>query len=131
MKLTFAAEDAVIGVVCGLLIIGFAGKWFSLKLPDFTYVLAFGIFIIFILIDIMHEFSDLARHFGFILFSILHNAADLIVSLTFISHFSGWNIPYITLNLVPYLKDAMAVYYVGLFLLIGNAIWLVIFPFAE
>ena len=131
MKLTFSAEDAVIGIICALLLLGFMGKWFSLKLPGYAYVAAFGIFIIFIVIDIFHELSDLGRHFGFIAFSILHNLADLIISLTVISHFSLWNIPYITANLVPYLKDEMILFYVSLFLIIGNAVWIVIFPFAE
>ena len=131
MKLTFSAEDAVIGIICGLLLIGFVGKWFSLKLPNFAYVVAFSIFIIFIVIDILHELSDLARHFGFILFSIFHNIADFIISLSFISNFSGWNIPYITSYLVPYLKNESILFYISLFLIIGNAIWLVIFPFAE
>ena len=131
MKLTFSAEDAVIGVVCGLLLLGFIGKWFSFKLPDFGYVIAFGIFIIFIVIDIIYELSDLGRHFGFIGFSILHNIADLILSLTFISQFSGWNIPYITSSLVPYLKDETIIFYAAMFLIIGNAIWIVIFPLAE
>lgn len=131
MKLTFSAEDAIIGIICGLLLIGFTGRWFSLKLHNFVYVAAFAIFIIFIILDILHELSDLARHFGLIGFSILHNLVDLAISLTFISHFSGWNIPYITSILVPYLKDESMIFYVGIFLVFGNAIWLVIFPFAE
>ena len=130
MKLTFAAEDAVIGMVCGLLLLGFIGKWFTLKLPNFAYVIVFAIFIVFILIDIAHELSDLGRHFGFIGFSILHNIADFIISLTIISHFSGWNIPYITSIFVPYLKNEAMIFYVAMFLVIGNAIWLVIFPLA-
>ena len=131
MKATFEAEDAVIGIICGLLLIGYTGHFFSLKLNNYVYVGAFAVFIIFILIDLAWEFHDLTTHFGLIVFSIVHNLIDLVLSLGFISHFSGWNIPYITAYIVPYLQEPVFMYWAGLFLVIGNAIWLFIFPFAS
>ena len=85
MKATFEAEDAVIGIICGLLLIGYTGHFFSLKLNNYVYVGAFAVFIIFILIDLACEFHDLTTHFGLIVFSIVHNLIDLVLSLGFIS----------------------------------------------
>lgn len=129
MKLTVAIEDLIIGIVCGLLLIGYAGRFFSLKLNKYVYVVAFMIYIVFIILDILYEFSDLTTHFGFIVLSILHNLIDLVLSLGIISYFSKWNIPYITSLLVPYLESQTFIFGIGAFLVIGNVFWLVVYPF--
>jgi len=46
MKATFEAEDAVIGIICGLLLLGYTEHFFSLKLNNYVYVGAFVIFIV-------------------------------------------------------------------------------------
>ncbi|HLC60772.1 MAG TPA: hypothetical protein VJJ52_05055 [Candidatus Nanoarchaeia archaeon] len=130
MKMIFEAEDAIVGIICGLLVLGLTGKYFTLKLPPFVYVVAFGILIFFILLDLVNEVKDLSTHFGLIVFSIIHNLIDLVISLTLISYFTKWNIPYITANLVPYLQNEPTLYWIGMFLVIGNVVWLFIFPFA-
>ena len=131
MKLLFAAEDTIIGIICGLLLIGFTGRFFSLKLSGTLYLIAFIIYAFFILLDIFNEIRDLTTHFGFIVFSLLHSFMDLGISITFISHFSGWEIPYITATFVPYLQNEAMIFYAGMFLVIGNVIWLVLYPFLD
>ena len=131
MKLIFEAEDAVIGIICGLLLLGMIGKFFTLKLPDFAYVIAFAVYIFFIFLDLINELKDLTTHFGFIVLSILHNLIDLVISLAFISNFTGWSIPYITSIFVPYLQNESIISGIGIFLVASNAIWLFIFPFAS
>src|SRR3989338_2808013 len=95
MKFLFEFEDAVIGVICGLLLIGLTGRFFPLKLSNAIYLIAFIIFAISIILDIIFEFSDLKVHFGFTILSIIHSIADFIIALAFISHFSGFNFPFI------------------------------------
>ncbi len=129
MKLAVPIEDLIIGIICGLLLIGYTERYFSLKLNNTVYVIAFIVYCIFIVLDIMYEFSDLTTHFGFIVFSILHNLADLVLSLAFISHFSGWNMPYITGLIVPYLQNEAFLFGAGIYLIAANVIWLVIYPF--
>ena len=129
MKLTFEAEDTIIGIVCGILLLGLTGRFFSLKLNNYVYVIAFILFIFFIFLDIMNEFKDLTSHFKLIALSILHNLVDLAISLAFISHFTGWNIPYITPTLVPYLQNEQIVAGIGIFLIVSNVIWLITIPF--
>ncbi|MBI2650543.1 hypothetical protein HYX04_04480 [Candidatus Woesearchaeota archaeon] len=129
MKLAFEAEDAIIGIACGLLLLGLTGRFFSLKLNDWAYVIAFIALIISIFLDVINEFSDLSTHFGLIMLALLHNLVDLAISLAFISHFTKWNIPYITQYLVPYLHNESIVAGIGIFLVVSNAIWLLTMPF--
>ena len=131
MKFTFAAEDTLMGIICGLLLISYTGSLFSLKLSDFTYVIIFGIYILFIFLDIINELRDLTTHFGFIMFSLLHSIIDLIISLTVISSFSKWNIPYITSNFAGLMQNQTTIFWAGIFLVVGNSIWLIMWPFLD
>lgn len=134
MKFTFAAEDTIVGIICGLLLIGYTGRYFSFKLSNILYVIAFVAYSFFIVLDIFNEIRDLTTHFGFILFSLIHNFVDLCIAFTFISFFSGWNIPYITATFVPYIQGEAAfgiIFYVGAFLIVGNLIWIVLYPFLD
>ncbi len=131
MKLIFAAEDTVIGIICGLLLIGLTGRFFSLKLSDAVYMAAFAIYAVFILLDIVNELRDLTTHFGFIVFSLLHSLADLVIALAFISHFSKWEIPYITSTFAPYLQNENTIFWLGIYLVIGNIVWIVLYPFLD
>ena len=131
MKALFEIEDAIAGIICGVLILGYAGKFFTLKLNSSIYVIAFIALIIFIILDLINEFKDLGTHLGLIILSIVHNLADLAIALALISYFTEWNIPYITTYLVPYLQSEPMIAGIGMFLVIGNAVWLVLFPFAS
>lgn len=131
MKLIFAAEDTIIGIICGLLLIGLTGRFFSLKLSDTLYVIAFIIYSFFILLDIFNEIRDPTTHFGFIAFSLLHNLVDLGIALAIISHFSGWSMPYITSAFAPYLQNEAFIFYAGAFLVVGNVVWLILYPFLD
>ena len=128
MKFAIEAEDAIIGIICGLLVIAFTGRLYPLKLNEFVYVAAFAVFIIFIILDIINEFRDWTQ-IGLTLLSILHNVVDLAIVLAFISHFSGLNIPYITSTLVPYLQNESIMLGAGIFLVASNALWLLTMPF--
>lgn len=134
MKFTFAAEDTIVGIICGLLLIGYTGRFFSLKLSSILYVIAFIVYAFFIVLDIFNEIRDLTTHFGFIILSLIHSFADLLIAFSLVSFFSGWKIPYITKTFVPYLQGESAVgviFGVGVFLVAGNAIWLMMYPFLD
>ena len=128
MKLTVPVEDLVIGIICGLLLVGYAGKFFPLKLNEYVYAAAFMIYAVFILLDTFYELSDFSTHLGFIITSVLHNIVDFALSLAVISHFGKWNIPVISQYIVPYLGE-QAFFYLGAFFVVGNAFWLIAYPF--
>ena len=129
MKLTIEAEDAIIGIICGLLLLGLTGTLFTLKLSNIAYAAAFIIFIIFIVLDFINEIRWLASYFKIVLLSMAHNLVDLVIAIAFVSHFTGYNFPYITSNLVPYLQNEQIIVWAGIFLAVTNAIWLVTLPF--
>lgn len=128
MKFAIEAEDAIIGILCGLLILTYTGRVYPLKLNSWIYVAAFVIFIIFIFLDIINEFKDWTQ-IGLTLLSIAHNLIDLMIALAFISHFSGLNIPYVTSALAPYLQNGPVIAGAGIFLIATNALWLLTMPF--
>ena len=130
MKLIFAAEDTIAGIICGLLLIGFTGTLFTLKLSDALYIIAFIIYSVFIVLDLFNEIRDLTTHFGFILFSLLHSLIDLVIALMFVSYFSKWPIPFITENLLGFITGSTIIYF-GVFLVAGNIIWLCLYPFLD
>lgn len=129
MKIAIEAEDSIIGIVCGLLLLGLTGTFFTLKLSNIVYAMFFIIFIIFIILDLINEIRWLASYFKIVLLSMLHNLADLAIALAFVSHFTGYNIPAITSRLVPYLQNDQIIMWAGIFLAVTNTIWLVTLPF--
>ncbi len=131
MKLSIEAEDAIIGIICGVLLLGFTGTFFTLKLSNIFYVIAFIIFIVFILLDFINEFRWIASHFKIVLLSMAHNIIDLIISLGYISYFTGFNIPLITSRILPYLQNQEITKWMGVFLAVSNAVWLVTLPLWE
>lgn len=131
MKFSFAAEDTIIGAICGLLLIGFAGRFFSLKLSSIFYIISFIIYTIFLLLDIFNELRDLTTHLGFIIFSLIHSFIDLIIALAVISHFSKWSIPYLTSMSASYFQSAAFIFWLGIFLVAGNLIWMMLYPFMD
>ncbi|MBI2541207.1 hypothetical protein HYV80_00665 [Candidatus Woesearchaeota archaeon] len=128
MKFAIEAEDAIIGIICGLLVLAYAGRIYPLKLNNWIYVAAFAVFIIFIFLDIINEFKDWTQ-IGLTLLSIAHNLIDMAISLAFISYFSGLNIPYVTSMLVPHLQNEPILLGAGIFLIATNALWLLTMPF--
>ena len=131
MKLIFAAEDTIVGIVCGLLLIGLTETYFSLKLSNTLYLVVFIVYAVVILMDIVNEVRDLTTHFVFIIFSLVHSIVDLAIALAFISHFGSWSIPYVTSALVPYLASQTVVFWMGAYLVIGNIVWLILYPFLD
>jgi len=129
MKLIFEFEDAVVGIICGLLLIGFTGKFFSLNFGNIIYIIAFIVFSISIVLDLIFELSDLKTHLVFTIISIIHSVIDLVISLAIITYFTEWNVPFITSVLVPYLQNEVVIFWIGIFLVAGNAIWLLLYPF--
>ena len=129
MKLAIEAEDSIIGIICGLLLLGFTGTFFTLKLSNILYAIAFIVFIIFIVLDVVNDLRYIASYFKIVLLSIFHNLVDLAIALAFVSHFTGYDIPVITAKLVPYLQNEQVIMWAGIFLVVTNTIWLVTLPF--
>ena len=132
IKLFFDSEDALFGMIVGALVLGLAGSLpGNVKIPYNKEILigALVLYIPIILMDIGHEIHDLSRHPFFILLSILHSIVDLAIIAGFFSFFFKYKIAYISQYVVPLLNSNTTLTYVGYFLLIGNFMWLILYPF--
>ena len=129
MKLSFDAEDAIIGILVGLLVLGLSGKYYQMELNKWVYIIAAAAFAIFIVLDILNEIVKFESHPLTIGILIIHNLIDLVLMAALFSKFSEYNIPFVTETIVPYFSDPVALFYVGAFLAVGNALWLVSLPF--
>lgn len=129
MKAIFDVEDALIGVLMGVLVLGLSGVLFSYEASKWVYIIGFSVFSIFIVLDLLNEIFRIDS--GIMMFSLLaiHNAADLLISATFISHFGGISLPIISSMLVPLLEHSTWLFGISIFLIMGNAIWLFLEPF--
>lgn len=131
MKFLFAAEDTIVGIVCGLLLIGYAGRYFSLILPGWAYTIAFVLYLIVLVFDIFNELSDLSGHTLYFVISFLHTAVDILIALAFLSKFSGWTIPWITAYLGAYTVSLDITFWAGVVLIAGGTAWLIAYPFLD
>src|SRR3989338_7521759 len=129
MKLAFDYEDAIVGIIIGLLVLGLSGKYFSLTMNKLIYVIGFAIFIVFIILDVLYEFTQWSCSMIITFLLVIHNIIDGIISVAFISKFTGYSVPFITQYLVPLLESPANLFYIAAFLIIGNALWLVTAPF--
>lgn len=132
IKLFFDSEDALWGMIVGALVLGLAGSLpGNVKIPFNKEILigALALYVPIIFMDIGHEIHDLGRHPFFILLSILHSIVDLAIVIGFFALFFNFNVPYISEFIVPLLKNASTLIYVGYFLLVGNFAWLLLYPF--
>jgi hypothetical protein len=128
MKLIFEAEDCLVGALVGVLLVAMSGKWFSLPFAKNILIVVIPIYLIFIVLDLMHEFSDLGRHFLFIGLSILHNIFDIAICIALYSVFFGFSVPFIS-GYTHYLGDMTILYWLGLFEAVSHIFWLVLAPF--
>ena len=128
MKLAFDSEDAIIGIIVGLLVLGLSDKYYTLELNKWIYILAAVVFSIFIILDIVNEFHLFESHPLMIFILVVHNLIDLVLMAAVFSKFSGYNMPYITEIIVPFLGDPVYLFYIGAFLIGANILWLITMP---
>ena len=128
MKLTLPVEDCIAGAIMGLLMVGLSGKFFSLTLPNTIYTLGFGVFCVFIVLDLINEVANFSGSMMIITLTFAHNIVDGILAVAFISKFTGAAIPYITQYVVPLLATPEGLFYAGAFLVVANVAWIVTAP---
>ena len=124
----FVSEDCFVGILFGALILALSEKWFNLPSAKTFLIIVIPIFIIFVVLDVVWEFSDLSRHFMFIGVSILQNIFDFVLCIGFYSLFFNFSVPIIS-GYTSYLTNPVVLYYLGLFEIISHIVWLVLTPF--
>ena len=128
MKFLFEAEDSIVGIIVGILLIGLSGMFFTL--PDFlqnSLVLGiiFVVSLVFTLLDVKHTISDLRGHKLLLLALFLNNVIDFAIELALAASMFGFQVPYISATLDPYLADTTILLYIGIFFIASSIFWLV------
>lgn len=131
MKLFYAQEDSIYGLIIGLFIIGYSGLYFdiskiiSIKLIP---IILFSVSLILTGLDFSHNIINMfGVHVMATSLLFLNNLIDLVIEIGFFAYFTGLKIP-IIVNLLPYLQNNSLVLYVGIFFLVSNAIWILMWP---
>ena len=138
MKLLLETEDSILGILLGLLLIGLSGKYFNLPKLYTIYGIFIAAYLVLTVIDIVHTFTDLGRHFVVIFFAVLSSLIDLILGYLIMAKFLGLKaitlpfiMPFLTKYIVPLLSTESGLFSIGLFFLITNVCWLIIWPITE
>jgi hypothetical protein len=129
MKILFATEDSIFGILLAAIVVGLSGKYF--KLPtglEYVWGALFAIGIILVLFDIIHTFTDLSRHPMVLIGSLINNILEGTIFVAFVSKFFNFTIPMLTTYAQPYISNPTYLFYIGAFLAVSNVIWLVIWP---
>lgn len=131
MKLLFEAEDCLIGIGIGLLMIGLSGKYFSVPEWPYLWAIAFFISFLFTIFDVVHTFSDISGHISLMILLIINNVADAIIEIALTAKFFGLEIPTLSAFLNPYFNMPGIMFAFGIFFIISSVFWLIAFPFME
>lgn len=130
MKLIFETEDCIVGIIFGLLLISLSGRYFAFSFAKNILYVIIPIYLIIIVLDIMHEMSNLTRHFIFVGSALLHNIFDIILGVALYAHFLSFSVPLIG-EYIPLLADANVLFWLGAFEVVSHIIWLVLTPFNQ
>ena len=130
MKFWFEAEDCIIGVFVGLLIIGLSGKFIQLPKLNILWGFLFLVSLIFTILDVVYTFMDFGGHLALIVLLFINNIVDFIIELALAVKYLnlGITLPYIS-QFMPLLDDPLILFVIGIFFIISSIFWLVIFPF--
>lgn len=128
MKILFATEDSLYGILLAALVLGLSGKYYKVPQIDILWGALFTIGIILTFFDIIHTFTDLSRHPVVLVGAFFNNVIDLILFVTFAAKMFVLNIPFLTQFMTPYLTNPVYLFYIGAFLLITNVFWLIAWP---
>src|SRR3989338_8389219 len=98
MKFWFEAEDCIIGVFVGLLIIGLSGKFIQLPKLNILLGFLFLVSLIFTILDVVYTFMDFGGHLALIVLLFINNIVDFIIELALAVKYLnlGITLPYIS-----------------------------------
>jgi len=131
MKLIFAEEDCVYGILMGIIIVGLTGKYIKIPSWPIIYGIAFSISLILSFMDIAHSFSGMHRHPGIITLHWITIVIDMILEITFITFFFNIQIPFISTVLFSFIKNNTILFYIGVYFVVSNIFWTVASPLTD
>ena len=125
MKLMHELEDALVGIILGILIFIYSGL-VGIQIPYFALIfpIVIGIFLVLNFLDIIFFAKDFRENVKLSVISFVINIVDITINLTLLSKILSFRIPIITDSLVP-LFSGQVLYIVAAYLIIANIIWVI------
>ena len=127
MKLLVEIEDQLAGIVAGIMVIAFTGKYFTIPYSKTLLIISLVLFFIFLVLDIFYNFKDIGgQHIGWMIIAQLNSLVDIAFVASLFSWLTKISLPF-TEVLVPYFENSSIVLGVGFFFVIGSVIWLILY----
>lgn len=125
MKLGIDEIDSIAGILTGLLFLGVLYDKFITS-PALLLTVAW-VFLILAILDLLYIFID-PIGLGLKVVAWLHSLVDMVLAFAIITHLVRFKIKWFT-TLGAYVFEPNVGLIVALFLVVGNAIWLLMYPF--
>lgn len=124
MKLIFEAEDCIVGIGIGLLMIGLSGKYFTLPKLNYLWAIAFFVSFLLTIFDVVHTFSDLAFHPMLLVLLLANNIIDGIIEIALTAKYFGFTLGKVSTLLNPYFDKPEVMFIIGIFFIVSSVFWL-------
>ena len=127
MKLLVEIEDQIFGIVTGMLVIAFTGKYFTIPYNKILLLISLVLFFIFLVLDIFYNFKDVGgQHIGWMILAQINSLIDIALVASLFSWLTKISLPF-TDRIIPFFENSSIVLGVGLFFVIASVIWLVLY----
>jgi|SRR3989338_9374489 len=121
MKFLYEIEDCIAGIVVGALIL--SPLLIEIPYSSIVFPLAFGMFIVFNILDIIQCTKDFKGYAKLCTLSIAANILDIAINTAFLSKLLSVNIPFITSNITPLITPTSEIV-IGVYYIISNLWWI-------
>ncbi len=130
MKFLFEAEDCVVGIIVGLILVGLSGRFFQLPGWNLLWGIIFIVSLIFTILDVTHTFTDFGGHILLIILLLLNNIIDFVIEIALAVKYLnlGITLPYVS-QYMPLLDNPLTLLILGIFFVASSIFWLITFPF--
>ena len=125
MKLLHESEDCIFGIILGILIIGFSGKFFTLPKLNIVWGILFAIAVVLSVLDVINTLTDLGYHHLVLIGAFLNNLIDLIIEVLFMAKYFGFSIPFFSKLVNPLLSNPTYLFCIGVFVIATSVFWLI------
>jgi hypothetical protein len=90
--------------------------------------LIFAASILFTAFDVIHTLRDLGGHILALLILLLNNLVDIIIEVALVGKHFGFNVPYISEYIGPYLEEPLYLLIIGIFFVVSSIFWIIASP---
>lgn len=122
MKFLYEIEDSIVGIVVGALLL--SPLLVQIPYSAIIFPLAFGIFLIFNFLDIVHCVKEFKGYAKICTISIIVNVIDIFINMAFLSRLLNIEIPFVTSSILPLITPTTT-NVIALYLIIFNLWWIV------